>query len=230
MRRLQAILETILLRRTKELRVNNVPIISLPPRTLRLRKDNFMAEEADFYQALWENAKTKFNKYVQVGTVLHNYAHILELLLRLRQACDHPNLVLPPRRRALLHGPAAARPFLLGQAGRTGGGRRRGRVAAPLGTHHQRAPHEGAAPHLAHVTRANVPRVHGGRRQYLSDAVRPRVLRRVPQAHRPGRDLDFLLGADDRHHGRQQRRLHCGTDRHCGNHGLDCCRCHDRHV
>jgi hypothetical protein len=29
--------------------------------------------------------------------VLHNYAHILELLLRLRQACDHPNLVVSSR-------------------------------------------------------------------------------------------------------------------------------------
>jgi len=33
------------------------------------------------------------------GTVLQNYAHILELLLRLRQACDHPGLVVNDRQR-----------------------------------------------------------------------------------------------------------------------------------
>ena len=95
--RLQNVLSTILLRRTKTQRIDNVPIVSLPPRILKVRKIPFMIEEEDFYQALWNNAKTKFNRYVEVGTVLHNYAHILELLLRLRQACDHPNLVVTSR-------------------------------------------------------------------------------------------------------------------------------------
>lgn len=36
----------------------------------------------------------KFDKFVEQGKVLHNYASILELLLRLRQCCDHPFLVL----------------------------------------------------------------------------------------------------------------------------------------
>ena len=95
--RLQTILQTILLRRTKTQKINNVPIVSLPPRIMKIRKIPFMVEEEDFYKALWDKAKTKFNKYVQVGTVLHNYAHILELLLRLRQACDHPSLVVTSR-------------------------------------------------------------------------------------------------------------------------------------
>lgn len=34
------------------------------------------------------------------GSVLKNYAHILELLLRLRQACNHPYLVLHARQSA----------------------------------------------------------------------------------------------------------------------------------
>jgi SNF2 family DNA or RNA helicase len=33
------------------------------------------------------------SELVAAGTVLQNYAHILELLLRLRQCCDHPFLV-----------------------------------------------------------------------------------------------------------------------------------------
>ncbi|ELR18761.1 helicase Cterminal domain containing protein [Acanthamoeba castellanii str. Neff] len=45
-------------------------------------------------------SKTKFNAFIQAGSVLKNYAHILELLLRLRQACNHPYLVLHARQPA----------------------------------------------------------------------------------------------------------------------------------
>lgn len=38
--------------------------------------------------------QTKFDQFVEQGKVLHNYASILELLLRLRQCCDHPFLVM----------------------------------------------------------------------------------------------------------------------------------------
>lgn len=97
---LQSILEGILLRRTKDQRINNVPIVSLPPRIVKLRPFAFREEENDFYQALYDQSKTKFNSYIQTGSVLKNYAHILELLLRLRQACNHPYLVLNTKRTA----------------------------------------------------------------------------------------------------------------------------------
>jgi len=70
-----------------------MPIVSLPPRIVKLRAIAFREEEEDFYKALWSSSKTKFNDFVESGKVLENYAHILELLLRLRQACDHPFLV-----------------------------------------------------------------------------------------------------------------------------------------
>ncbi|RQM19438.1 hypothetical protein B5M09_011584 [Aphanomyces astaci] len=35
----------------------------------------------------------QFNTYVSAGTLLNNYAHIFDLLIRLRQAVDHPYLV-----------------------------------------------------------------------------------------------------------------------------------------
>lgn len=38
--------------------------------------------------------QVKFDQFVEQGRVLHNYASILELLLRLRQCCDHPFLVM----------------------------------------------------------------------------------------------------------------------------------------
>ena len=79
--------------------------------------------ERDFYEALFKKSKViyqasihseiliqrssclvcltsetylqvKFDKFVAEGRVLHNYASILELLLRLRQCCDHPFLVM----------------------------------------------------------------------------------------------------------------------------------------
>lgn len=47
----------------------------------------------------WSNSlmkfmQVKFDQFVEQGRVLHNYASILELLLRLRQCCDHPFLVM----------------------------------------------------------------------------------------------------------------------------------------
>lgn len=91
--RLQAILDTVLLRRTKDQKIDNSPIVSLPPKVIRLRSIECRAEEEEFYQALWNSSKNQFNNLVESGKVLENYAHILELLLRLRQACDHPRLV-----------------------------------------------------------------------------------------------------------------------------------------
>ena len=34
--------------------------------------------------------QVQYNTYATSGTVLHNYAHIFDLLTRLRQAVDHP--------------------------------------------------------------------------------------------------------------------------------------------
>lgn len=42
----------------------------------------------------WFWVQVKFDMFVEQGKVLHNYASILELLLRLRQCCDHPFLVM----------------------------------------------------------------------------------------------------------------------------------------
>lgn len=92
--RLQAVLESILLRRTKDQKVDDGgAIIALPPRNVRLRAVTFTGEEEQFYQQLWSLSKNQFNDFVESGKLLENYAHILELLLKLRQACDHPFLV-----------------------------------------------------------------------------------------------------------------------------------------
>ena len=50
-----------------------------------LRKDAFDDREMDFYEALYTQSQAQFGAYVELGTVLNNYAHIFDLLIRLRQ-------------------------------------------------------------------------------------------------------------------------------------------------
>ena len=50
-----------------------------------LRKDAFDERETDFYEALYTQSQAQFGAYVDTGTVLNNYAHIFDLLIRLRQ-------------------------------------------------------------------------------------------------------------------------------------------------
>mmetsp|Transcript_12990 Transcript_12990/g.39320 ORF Transcript_12990/g.39320 Transcript_12990/m.39320 type:complete len:1245 (-) Transcript_12990:283-4017(-) len=87
----EEILPLVLLRRTK---VQCADVLCLPPRTVVVRKDRFDEEEEDFYEALYTQSQAAFGSYVQTGTVLNNYAHIFDLLIRLRQAVNHPYLVV----------------------------------------------------------------------------------------------------------------------------------------
>lgn len=92
-KKLQLILKTIMLRRTKRTLVKGEPIISLPPKTITLKKVDFTDEERNFYRRLEAESRAQFAKYAAAGTVKQNYVNILLMLLRLRQACDHPLLV-----------------------------------------------------------------------------------------------------------------------------------------
>ncbi|KAL4186079.1 hypothetical protein AMTRI_Chr09g32000 [Amborella trichopoda] len=92
-KKLQAVLRTIMLRRTKGTLIDGRPIISLPPKIINLKKVDFSPEERDFYSTLEADSRSRFKDYAAAGTVNQNYANILLMLLRLRQACDHPLLV-----------------------------------------------------------------------------------------------------------------------------------------
>ncbi|KAG5375517.1 hypothetical protein IGI04_040113 [Brassica rapa subsp. trilocularis] len=91
--KLQAILKTVMLRRTKGSLIDGKPIISLPPKSIELRKVEFTEEERDFYSNLEHTSRDQFQEYKEAGTVKQNYVKILLMLLRLHQACDHPLLV-----------------------------------------------------------------------------------------------------------------------------------------
>ncbi|XP_009796533.1 DNA repair protein RAD5A isoform X2 [Nicotiana tabacum] len=91
----QQILRSIMLRRTKSSTDREGrPILVLPPADIQVTYCELTEVERDFYDALYKRSKVKFDQFVEQGRVLHNYASILELLLRLRQCCDHPFLVM----------------------------------------------------------------------------------------------------------------------------------------
>ena len=94
--RLRAVLGPIILRRTKDTidRSTGKSIVTLPKRSIHLHPVQFSRAENEFYQSLYQRSKAEFDGYVASGTLANNYATILTLLLRLRQACDHPFLVL----------------------------------------------------------------------------------------------------------------------------------------
>jgi DNA repair protein RAD5 len=86
LQRLQMILEAIMLRRTKDQKIDDgKPIVALPPRTITLTAVEFNQEESELYQQLWNSSKNQVAHFIEAGTLMENYAHILELLLRLRQ-------------------------------------------------------------------------------------------------------------------------------------------------
>jgi len=87
----EQVLDEILLRRTKTTRADD---IQLPPRIVKVRRELLDEREEDFYEALYTQSQAQFDTYVKSGTVLNNYAHIFDILIRLRQAVDHPYLVL----------------------------------------------------------------------------------------------------------------------------------------
>ncbi|KAK8866127.1 hypothetical protein IAR55_001278 [Kwoniella newhampshirensis] len=93
MKRLHVVLKAIMLRRTKDAKIDGKAILNLPGRTVQILPCPFDAEERAFYDALEKKTTLTFNRFVESGTAMHNYTSVLTLLLRLRQACVHPSLV-----------------------------------------------------------------------------------------------------------------------------------------
>ena len=70
------------------------PIVLLPPRSTHIEWLLFTPEERDFYDAIATHSKVRFDAFVSQGRVLNQYAQVLAMLMQMRQACDHPFLVL----------------------------------------------------------------------------------------------------------------------------------------
>ncbi|KAJ3145249.1 DNA helicase rad5 [Geranomyces variabilis] len=92
----QSILEPLVLRRQKSTPSGpeGRPIVELPPKIVDKVLLNFTSEERDIYDALHTRSKTQFSNFVAAGSVLSNWAHVFQMLTRLRQCCLHPQLAL----------------------------------------------------------------------------------------------------------------------------------------
>ncbi|KAG5637212.1 hypothetical protein H0H81_005375 [Sphagnurus paluster] len=92
MKRLQVVLKQIMLRRRKDQFLNGKALIELPKRLVEVISCPFDPSEKAFYDALEGKMESVIEKLMaQSGK--NNYISVLLLLLRLRQACNHPILV-----------------------------------------------------------------------------------------------------------------------------------------
>lgn len=93
MKRLCAVLTTIMLRRTKDTLHDGKPIITLPGRHVEVVSSDFDDDkERAFYDDLESQVKRNFEEAEGTGNKV-NHMVSLVMLLRLRQACCHPHLV-----------------------------------------------------------------------------------------------------------------------------------------
>eukprot|EP01063_Lacrimia_lanifica_P005845 TRINITY_DN13527_c0_g3_i1.p1 TRINITY_DN13527_c0_g3~~TRINITY_DN13527_c0_g3_i1.p1 ORF type:complete len:440 (+),score=127.78 TRINITY_DN13527_c0_g3_i1:127-1320(+) len=95
MERLQALVARLVLRRVKD-----AVALGLPPKEEVVVSLAFDAEEDAFYRTLSETMRERFRTLLRLGVVNKNRSIVLEMLLRLRQACDHPSLVINGMSRA----------------------------------------------------------------------------------------------------------------------------------
>ena len=92
--RLQTIMKCITLRRTKETKTSDGQrILNLPPRRDELRYLKFDPHEQTIYDQFFTESKAEFNELSDKNEVMKNYVGILQKILRLRQICDHFELV-----------------------------------------------------------------------------------------------------------------------------------------
>ena len=66
----------------------------LPSLTIKVNVGEMTPSEFDFYESMYKQTKTQFDTYVDQGVLLNNYAHVFDLIMRLRQAVDHPYLIV----------------------------------------------------------------------------------------------------------------------------------------
>ncbi|TPX34676.1 hypothetical protein SmJEL517_g02764 [Synchytrium microbalum] len=85
-----AILQPIFLRRTKDQKsADGSSIVKLPPKNIEVVYLDFSKDEQIIYDSLLKDSKRRLND----GNGRYTYAHVFEMILRLRQMCDHPFLV-----------------------------------------------------------------------------------------------------------------------------------------
>ncbi|XP_054839603.1 helicase-like transcription factor [Eublepharis macularius] len=92
LKRLQSLIKSITLRRTKTSKVKGKPVLKLPERKVFIQHINLTEEENLIYHSVKNESTAAISRYFNEGTVLSHYAYVLGALLRLRQLCCHPHL------------------------------------------------------------------------------------------------------------------------------------------
>ncbi|XP_029470884.1 LOW QUALITY PROTEIN: helicase-like transcription factor [Rhinatrema bivittatum] len=93
LRRLQALVKNITLRRTKTSKVKGKAVLELPERKVFIQHITLSEDERQVYESLKHEGRAVISRYFNEGTVLMHYADVLALLVRLRQLCCHLHLV-----------------------------------------------------------------------------------------------------------------------------------------
>ena len=89
----QRMLKPLMIRRTKATKgPDGKPLVELPPRRNKIVRIELSPEEKDFYRALFWKTKLEFDKFEKSNAVMFNITHVLQLIVRLRQALCHPVL------------------------------------------------------------------------------------------------------------------------------------------
>ena len=89
----QKMLKPLMIRRTKAMKGSDgQPLVALPPRRNKTVQIELCPEEKDFYRALFWKTKLEFDKFEKSNAVMFNITHVLQLIVRLRQALCHPIL------------------------------------------------------------------------------------------------------------------------------------------
>ena len=83
---LQALMATICLRRKKEMQFVD---LKLPELSEYVHRIDFLPHEKEKYEALQSEAKGLLTTFKRKGKAQDTYRHLLEMLLRLRQVCNH---------------------------------------------------------------------------------------------------------------------------------------------
>ncbi|XP_049414533.1 ATP-dependent helicase rhp16-like [Solanum stenotomum] len=89
------ILKSLLLRHTKKERAVD---LALPTKTVTVRKDSLDDREYDYYKTLCRGSQAQLDIFVQDGNVINKHGHIFAMITHLRQAADHPYLVMYSRK------------------------------------------------------------------------------------------------------------------------------------
>eukprot|EP00158_Paraphelidium_tribonemae_P008374 Partr_v1_DN28565_c0_g1_i1_m73925 putative SNF2 family helicase ATPase len=92
-KKLQAVLQICLLRRTKASRIDgsDQPIVTLPPKEIISDTPEFTPEEREIYDAFEKKQAEKFNR--MLDEVEKHFRSIFVMILRMRQMCLHHRLV-----------------------------------------------------------------------------------------------------------------------------------------